>query len=226
MRTIFIAGTDTNVGKTWVSCAFLKACKLAGETTIALKPLATGCDINNPTPESDLAQLAQASNHMLTYKQMAYATHIIPCSPNLCLPEIQAKSITEFCLKHTQQSPYSITLIEGIGGWLCPLNDKETMADAILPLGCPIVLVVGVKLGCLNHTLLTVKHMQQHQANLVGWIANSIDPGMEKQAENIAYLKRALPIPCLATIKHGEEQQAISQLQIYAAAFAKQHSHR
>ena len=222
MNALFITGTDTDAGKTWVSCALLQTLNQLGKNTLALKPLATGCNINDLDQDSDIAHLAKAASHTLPITDMVFAHCTTPCSPNIGIPTLQASSITAFCQQHIITHKNECTLIEGIGGWLCPINDTETMADAILPLKCPIVLIVGIKLGCLNHVLLTVKQMLQQKAPIIGWIANCLDPDMIKQQENIAYLERALPIPCLAQIPFGTSESATKALKPFAKTLAEQ----
>ena len=211
MNALFVTGTDTDVGKTWVSCALLEAFAKRGHPTQAIKPLASGFDISKPPKDTDVAMLNAASTEKLSFEQSVFAHSPTPCSPNLCIPNLSAQAISDYCTKKTQEKPKALTLIEDIGGWLCPINQTDTMAEAILPLKCPIILIVGIKLGCLNHALLTMHTMQQQQAPLIGWIANCMDPHMDMLEENIDYLKNKLPVRCLATIPLTQKPVEASQ---------------
>lgn len=201
---IFITGTDTGVGKTMVTCSLLKQ----SSTAIALKPVLTGCDIHQPEQDSDLALLQSTMSAAIPTHEMVFFSSKIPCSPNLCNEPNQAAltadNVALFCQNTLNRYPNHTTLIEGIGGWTCPINDTETMADVVTILGCPVLLVVGIRLGCLNHTLLTYDHIKQKGLSLAGWVANCIDPDfcVDQQSQNIAFLKQKIQAPLLGTIPH------------------------
>ena len=126
-----------------------------------------------------------------------------PISPHLAAAEesdiLSAASVKQ-ALQPGLNSEADITLIEGTGGWHAPINDNETMADIAIALDYPVILVVGMKLGCLNHALLTAQAIQHAGVDLYGWIANSIDPNMSHLKQNISTLKQRLPCPLLTTI--------------------------
>ena len=214
MTQIFITGTDTDAGKTLVSCALLHLFNQKGYTTHALKPVATGCDPYAPRPQDDLYQLQQAMNNNTPTSDMCAFYDTTPCAPNLSKkPPTNAKDLTQFCQAHSPE--HTLTLIEGIGGWLCPINPHETMADVAGQLGSPVIMVVNIRLGCLNHSLLTHKVLQQSQLKVIGWVANQTQDNMPKAQNNIDYLTQTLPYPCLGHIpplEHPCAQLAASYL--------------
>lgn len=207
-QSFFIAGTDTDAGKTAVTCGLLRYFDQQGLKTAAIKPVAAGLANNvSERVSPDSVQLHAAVNTPLSYQQINPILFDIPASPNFSAAaeqqSISVKQITtavEPLLKNTAD----ITLVEGCGGWLCPLNDAETMEDLVMALQLPVILVVGVRLGCLNHTLLTVKAIEQSGLPFSGWIANCIDPQMLMLQENIDYLTRAIDAPLLAQVGFGE----------------------
>ncbi|VVC76798.1 ATP-dependent dethiobiotin synthetase BioD 1 [Aquicella siphonis] len=205
--TLFIAGTDTEAGKTYVSCGLLQAFNKMGWSTLGIKPVASGCArsggrLNNP----DTRQLQQASSLQLPHEAVTPFAFEPPVSPNIAaMLDGRALTVTQINrkLRNTLACPAAARIIEGCGGWHTPLNDRETMADFVMANRFPVLLVVGIRLGCLNHSLLTVRSMLQEQANVVGWIANCVTPEMLRHKENIAYLQRCLPVPCAGVIGHG-----------------------
>ena len=197
--SIFITGTDTGIGKTYVSCELLRKFQQQGYTTLALKPLASGCR-KTPTGllNEDAEALQSLSSIKLPYSQVNPFAFEAPIAPHLAARQQQlslsAKALADSC-QNTQLADF--TLIEGVGGWQVPLNANETMADFARLLAIPVVLVVGMRLGCLNHALLTASNIQAHGCNLLGWIANCIDRDMLMLEENIESLKQRIKAPLL-----------------------------
>ena len=200
----FVTGTDTGVGKTFVSCLLLEAAKQRGLRTVALKPLAAGCEeIDGELRNDDALQLMQHMTESLDYEQVnpfalqaAIAPHIAAQQEGRRLLVSRMAGLVRGAL----MEPANLTLVEGAGGWYVPLNDKETLADLVRELQLPVILVVGLRLGCLNHALLTARAIQQEGLPLAGWIANCIDPDMPEQEANIRTLQQRLPAPCLGVI--------------------------
>ena len=193
---LFIAGTDTHVGKTYISAGILSAFNQMGYSTLGIKPIASGCEwVNNQLCNQDTLTHQKHSSIKLTHDEItpfafepAIAPHIAAASAgsSLTVDEINKK------LQSTLEYPADVKVIEGCGGWYTPLNPLETMADFVLSHPLKVILVVGMRLGCINHTLLTYRVMLQDGANVIGWIANCIDPLMENREENIATLKEWL----------------------------------
>jgi dethiobiotin synthetase len=201
---IFITGTDTNIGKTYISTLLLKKFNQQGYSTLGIKPIASGCEnINGKLVSADALALQQASSIKLPYElinpialQPAIAPHIAATQQNIKLTSHLLREKCEAALNY----PAQVTIIEGAGGWHTPLNDNETLADFVTLMKWNVILVVGIRLGCLNHALLTYQAMLQAKVPLLGWVANCLDPSMEAQQENIETLQRYLTIPCLNVV--------------------------
>lgn len=198
---IFITGTDTGVGKTYISTRLLNHYNEQGLKTIGLKPVATGCDLlNGKLYNDDALALQQAASIKLDYDWVNPFAFEPPIAPHIAAMQ-ENKSITIASLSeklmHALNTPADIRIIEGAGGWLLPLNERETMADFVAQENFAVILVVGMRLGCLNHALLTAHAIHTAKVNCIGWIANCIDPNMPHLQENIATLKQRLTIPCI-----------------------------
>jgi dethiobiotin synthetase len=205
MMGFFITGTDTCVGKTWMTAALLHALAAYGRRAAGIKPLACG---GHPTPDGwrheDAELLMQYASVPLPYESVNPVLLNQPIAPHIAArqagTQLAAAKLHHTCLALEGQVDY--LLIEGVGGWEVPLNDAETTADLASLLGLPIILVVGIRLGCLNHALLTCKAILERKLALAGWIANIIDPYTLMIPENIAALETRLPAPRLATVPH------------------------
>lgn len=220
MQTVFITGTDTDAGKTHVAVALLRSLKALGYKTVAQKPVAAG--INASGFNTDALQLQQHSTEPLSYELVnpccltdAVAPHLAAAKAGIV---IDSGSLTKE-LEKLQAVEADIALVEGAGGWLLPLDDHSTMADWVKAQQLPVVLVVGMKLGCLNHALLTVREIERSGLKLLGWVANCVDPDMAYQQENISYLKQRLTAPCLGVVPYQAEPSVDREL---AAVFIQQ----
>jgi dethiobiotin synthetase len=204
---LFIAGTDTNIGKTYISVGLLHQFNQQGLSTIGIKPIASGATIQHgQLVNNDALLLQHAASIKLAYHHInpftfepAIAPHLAAALSRRCLTISQLTGLTSIAMSH----PADICLIEGAGGWRVPLNDTETMADYAIQQTCKVILVVGIKLGCINHAILTYQSMQQDQANVIGWIANKVEPDTPYADEIIQTLQRWLHIPCLGVVHHG-----------------------
>ena len=207
-RGIFITGTDTEVGKTHVSCVLLEMLKRQGVVTAAMKPVASGAEkINGQYVNDDALRLQQAATAELSYKQInpyvfpdAVAPHIAASQAGC---EIDVEVIVSSFRDLAELSEF--VLVEGVGGWLVPLNSKQTIADLAKELELPVLLVVGMRLGCINHALLTANSIEQSGAKLYGWIANKLQGDYACVSENIETIKRYLDAPLLATLEYDRE---------------------
>jgi dethiobiotin synthetase len=220
MQTIFITGTDTDAGKTYVAVALLQGLKALGYCTVAQKPVAAG--VNDAGFNTDALQLQQHATEQLSYELVnpycltdAVAPHLAAAKAGLCIEP----AILTTDLHQLQNSNADIAVVEGAGGWLLPLDDKTTMADWVIEQQLPVLLVVGMKLGCLNHALLTVREIERSGLKLLGWVANCIDTDMAYQQENISYLQHRLTAPCLGILPYQSEPQINTSL---ATALIKQ----
>ena len=201
----FITGTDTGVGKTLATTALLVKIKELGHHAIGLKPVAAGYE-KDSSSNGDALLIQRYSSVQLTYEQHnpvllpdAVAPHLSAARQGVAL---DAQDIVLRCETTMANYPQHVFLLEGAGGWQVPLNGYETMADIVAPLNCSVILVVGMRLGCLNHALLTVASIAHMKLPLAGWIANGVSPAQPLLAENLMFLKERLAAPCLGIIPH------------------------
>lgn len=217
----FITGTDTDVGKTVVASLIVRSLVATGARVAVMKPVAAGSFMTAQGPRNaDALTLIAASNVVMPYATVnpyclaaAASPHLAACEAgvNIELPRIQ-----ESFAALQQAADYVV--VEGAGGWLAPLNDREFVADLAAALPLPVLLVVGLRLGCLNHALLTVAAMRQRGLDLAGWIANRIDPGFPRIAENLVTLQQHIGMPPIALVDHDPAAHAQACLPAVAVA--------
>jgi dethiobiotin synthetase len=208
----FITGTDTDVGKTYIASALIKHFCKQGLLTVGMKPVAAGAElVNGRLLNSDVTELIKAGN---VDADLALINPYV--FPPAIAPHIAAEQAgVSVSLDNIQQAfdvlkaKADVVVVEGAGGFRVPINRQETMADLAVKLNLPIILVVGVRLGCINHALMTAGSIRAAGLNLVWWVANRIDPNMPAIEENIATLKAMLKAPCIADVAWGEEPQFI-----------------
>jgi dethiobiotin synthetase len=209
-RVVFVTATDTEVGKTYISADLLKL----GNTTIGIKPVASGCElIQGKLYNEDALILQKAASHYLPYDVINPFAFLPPIAPNIAAQQKNISLSVKKLIEQTQEAlstPADLHIIEGFGGWHAPLNAQETMADYAVQINCEVILVVGIRLGCLNHAILTEKAIINSGANCIGWIANTIDPTMLYKHENIQTLKSWLKTPCLGEVEFGGSIQFLS----------------
>ncbi len=201
----FITGTDTGVGKTEITCALQLGLQKKGFTTKALKPVAAGCTQQDGMLKNlDALALMASASLPLSYEQVNPIALKQPASPHIAAKldgkTLSVDEIIQPILNDDQTT--QVTLVEGAGGWLVPINDTETLADFASTLKLPVILVVGLRLGCLNHALLSAHAIEHSKLKLVAWIGNQIDPNMDYVEENHAYLTQRLKAPCLGKVPH------------------------
>lgn len=208
-RSFFITGTDTDAGKTIVTAGLLAAANKAGKRTIGLKPVAAGCE---DTPEglrnSDAVLLQETASVKLSYDQVnpiafepAIAPHIAAMREGRMM---SGERIAAYC-RGAMMQPADLVLVEGAGGWRVPLSYRETMAQIPKSLQVPVILVVGMKLGCINHALMSAESISRDGIPLAGWIANRVDADMDCYEENRDTIANMLRAPMLAEIPHVTE---------------------
>jgi dethiobiotin synthetase len=210
---LFVTGTDTGVGKTYISAGLLRAFNKAEYSTLGLKPVASTCVMqNNKITSQDALELMAASSIKLPYDEVNPRTFLPDISPNIAAEwenqRLDARTTIESIAKALNH-PADVHLIEGAGGWLVPLNDAETFADIAIQAKCKIVLVVGLKLGCMNHSILTYQAIKSAGLELYGWVANCVTKNMLARAENIATLKKFLPEPCLGVVNYQQPPEDV-----------------
>ena len=212
-KPVFITATDTDAGKTFVSGLLLQGFKTLDVPAIGVKPIATGA--NAQGRNGDALLLQQHSGIALPYAQVNPICYQAPVAPHLAAINEQ-KPIDEALLNNTLANWQSLNvkqlLIEGAGGWLLPITDKRYLADWVAEQGLPVLLVVGMKLGCLNHAMLTVREIERSGCQLLGWVANCIDPDMALLAQNITDLTRRISAPCLGVVPFSPDPAQYQQL--------------
>jgi dethiobiotin synthetase len=208
-RGVFITGTDTGIGKTFASCALLHALRAAGMRASGMKPVASGCD---ETPEGLRSEDALALTAASDPPPPSYAAcnpYALrePVSPHIAAAEMEIEIAIQPIedAYDTNAMDAEAIVVEGVGGWLTPLSGNLRANAIPQMLQLPVILVVGVKLGCLNHAQLTARAIHADGCELVGWIGNRIDPDMVHAKENLATLQRLMPAPCLGVLPHGIE---------------------
>ena len=213
----FITGTDTGVGKTLISCALLHAFAARGNTVAGMKPVAAGCaedDIND-----DVKQLRAATNIFASLGQLNPYSFLHPIAPHLASRmegvAINFERIIESYKELAAQA--EVVIVEGVGGFMVPLNETQGSDDLAVALDLPVILVVGMRLGCINHALLTQQAILARNLNCAGWIANIIDADMPALQDNIEALKQRLQAPLLGIVPYQPQTDprlAASQLDL------------
>ncbi len=202
---VFVTGTDTEVGKTVVAEALVRRWVQKGLRIAVMKPVASGCRVTRDGLRSpDAERLIAASNVAAPYETVNPYTFAAPVAPHLAAH----RTGIEIDILHIRARFDELAaagdgmVVEGVGGWQVPLSPTADVADLVLALDLPVIMVVGVRLGCLNHALLTAAAIQNAGAQLVGWVANRIDPDMDLASENIETLRARLPAPCLSVVPY------------------------
>lgn len=210
-RGYFVTGTDTGVGKTRVAVALVHALRAQGLRVAVMKPVAAGCAPG--APNEDVRALMQAANvaadvnDVNPYRfEAAIAPHIAAVQAGV---RIELDRVAAAFARLAARA--DTVVVEGAGGWRVPLNGREDMADLAVRLGLPVLLVVGLRLGCLNHALLTADAAIRSGVPWAGWIGNVIDPAMACLEDNLAALHERLPGPCLGVAPCEPGQVAVSR---------------
>ena len=205
-QAFFITGTDTDAGKTSVAAGLLCAAKQQGCSTLAMKPVASGCDMSaEGLRNSDALALIAQSTVQLPYTQINPYAFAPAIAPHIAAQEAGVELSVADLYRTAQvilQEQADFTLIEGAGGWRVPISNTEFLSDFAIALQLPVILVVGVKLGCINHALLSAQAILNDGLELAGWVANVVDPNCARLAENLATLQQLMPAPCLAEVPH------------------------
>ena len=210
-RGFFITGTDTGVGKTLVACAFLKVYAGRGLRAIGMKPVAAGARQENGRLVNDDVDALKAASSVTAGEDLVnpycfsppVAPHIAAAEAGIAIELDRIRSAYRALAAAADR-----VIVEGAGGFRVPLGPRLDTAQLAAALGLPVVLVVGMRLGCLNHALLTAEAVRASGLTLAGWIANHIDPAMSRAAETVAALEGRLAAPLIARIEHSEKPDA------------------
>ncbi|MEM9304741.1 MAG: dethiobiotin synthase [Pseudomonadota bacterium] len=209
MRSFFVTGTDTEIGKTYVSAALLRALTARGQTVAPMKPVASGA-ITTPDGlrSEDALALLDAAGGNWSYGAVNPYCFEPPIAPHVAA----AEAGVEITIDRIQSAFEMLSaqadrvIVEGVGGWCVPLGDDLELGDVVRALDLPVVVVVGLRLGCLNHALLTVRQLLADGMTVAGWVANAVDPAMDLREDNIAALSERIPVPRIGYLPHGVEE--------------------
>lgn len=199
MRGFYVTGTDTGIGKTHASASLLHALRAGNMRAVGMKPVASGCErIDGQWRNADALALLDASDPRPAYADCNPCALPLPLAPELAAREAGIElALPPLLAAHARLAASAdVVVVEGVGGWAAPLSATLMQVDLVRALDVPVVLVVGLRLGCLNHALLSARAIAADGCRLVGWIANEIDPRMEAIDANVAMLAARLPAPC------------------------------
>jgi dethiobiotin synthetase len=225
-RGVFITGTDTGVGKTVVACALVRALRAQGARVAVMKPVASGAlETPDGLRNADALALMEAAggDAEAVYQDVNPYCFEPPVSPHIAAKEagidVDTNLIRQKYDALAARSDWVV--VEGAGGWFAPINAHQTMADLAWALSIPALMVVGLRLGCLNHAQLTRLGVEAQGVTLLGWVASGVDPQMDRSEENLAALERLLGEPPLAVIPHSADAASSANLSSVAERFTQ-----
>lgn len=207
----FVTGTDTDVGKSLITSALLHALVQQGVSAVGMKPVAAGCTLENgQLINADVEQLFAAGNLAAPFAQRCQYLFEPFCAPHIAAAQAGVEISLAPILAAYQElaSQAQVVVVEGVGGFRVPFSSECDSADLAQQLALPVILVVGLRLGCINHALLTKEAIAARGLRLIGWVANLIDPNMPYQTENIAALQAGLQAPLLGYVPRLPEADA------------------
>lgn len=204
-KGVFITGTDTDVGKTVISCGIIKYLSKKGFSVAGMKPVASGCKkTENGLRNSDALRLIEASGLDIDYRLVNPYAFEEPIAPHIAAIQTQTDISLEMikdCFKQLSEKVDAV-VVEGVGGWLVPLKDDIGIDDMVSALQLPVIIVVDIRLGCLNHALLTCENILDKGLFLGGWVANQATPDQMYVAEQINSLRERIPAPLLGEVTY------------------------
>ncbi|MDF1622293.1 dethiobiotin synthase [Pseudohongiella nitratireducens] len=203
-KAFFVTGTDTEVGKTLVSSALLTAANQLGKTTVGMKPVAAGCEsVDGQWRNEDALALMASASLELPYEQVNPVALPAAIAPHLAAAQagrrLSLDRLTGFCQAIMMQRA-DLTVIEGAGGWRVPLNEREMLSGLASRMQLPVILVVGIRLGCINHAILTAEAIRRDGLPLAGWVANHLSAPDEVAEQNVQTLTSMMPGPLLGEV--------------------------
>ncbi|MBS0194079.1 MAG: dethiobiotin synthase [Proteobacteria bacterium] len=207
-RGAFITGTDTGIGKTTASCALLQALRARGLRAVGMKPVASGSERTaHGWRNEDALTLLAASEPQPDYERVNPYALPEPTAPEIAAAQagVTIKRTELSTAFHVLRAQADFVLVEGVGGWCSPLAVDIEHADVARDFALPVLLVVGLRLGCINHARLSARAILADGSRLLGWIGNAVDPDFSRKPETIAILDRLLPAPRLGLLSHGTD---------------------
>lgn len=213
MKTYFVTGTDTDAGKTLITQALLLKAQQQGLSCYGLKPVAAGAVLHQGQLKNDDAlSLQRASSVALNYSSINPIVFEPAIAPHIVAEKLGQRLDINSLAKQIESTLNTYAaervFVEGAGGWLVPINDDNYLSDLAARLNLEVIVVVGLKLGCLNHALLTVKAIEQQGLKVAAWVATQLDDTMLMRDENMATLKRKINAPCLGVVTYQQGIQA------------------
>lgn len=209
MTSLFVTGTDTEVGKTRISVALIEKLKQQGKTVAGMKPVASGCEVTaEGLRNEDALALQQQANVDLSYDLVNPYAFEPAIAPHIAAQLVGVDIDVTLLQKrfYEIQAQADCVVVEGAGGWFVPLDDKLTLADLAVRLGLPVVVVVGIRLGCINHALLTLAAIKQSGLPIYGWVANHcLEAKRSETDEIITSLKQRISEPFLGVVPYLSE---------------------
>ena len=209
----YVTGTDTEVGKTFIACGFLALARRQSKRTLGLKPIAAGCDdTGEGYRNEDAVALIRASGTQLAYDEINPIALEPAIAPHIALSQIGEKVSADYlaghCRRVADHEAADLTLVEGAGGWFVPLSGDDALSDMAQLLNFDVILVIGMKLGCLNHALLTQAAIHHAGLKLAGWVANTVtEEPMQFLEENIETLRYRMTSPCLGVVPYLADRE-------------------
>jgi len=209
MPSVFITGTDTDSGKTLVTLGLMHALQQKGLRVNGMKPVAAGVsEIDSEAVNEDAQLIRLQSSRQLPYELVNPHLFEPAIAPHIAAQQVDRtidfKPVKAAFYEIEKQS--ELVVVEGAGGWLVPLNEQQDVADIAVHMNLPVILVVGLKLGCINHARLSMQAIQARGCRVMGWVGSQIDPEMMNVDENIKTLKQYLPVQCLGVVPWLEER--------------------
>lgn len=199
----FVTGTDTGVGKTLISAALIYSLSNEGGRVCGMKPVASGCiETEHGLINEDAEMLLEASNVTADYDLICPYRFLPPVAPHIAAQEQDTVISMDHILEcyHRLQSSTDTIVVEGVGGWQVPLNEQESMPGLAKELGLPVIIVVGGRLGCINHALLTAESVLASGLSVLGWVFNQVDPDMQQHDAVMQALQNRMPARLIADI--------------------------
>ena len=218
MTSFIVSGTDTGIGKTWVTVALIRAFLDRGERVLGMKPLASGCEvIDNELRNEDALLIQQAGWQAVDYSLVNPYAFKPPVSPHAAAAKegVQVSLETIFECYEILQGQADRVIIEGVGGWRVPFSDELSLKDLVKALKLPVIMVVGLKLGCINHALLTAEALDRDGIELRAWVANQLESDYLMQDATMRTLETSIPAPllgltpCLQTLQPDKLAEAL-----------------
>ncbi|MGN2246573.1 dethiobiotin synthase [Frateuria sp. GZRR35] len=215
---LFVAGTDTGIGKTHAACTLIHALRARGLATCGMKPVASGClETPDGRRNEDALALQAAASRPLDYDAINPVALREPLSPHLAA-RLERTTVSMGPLHAAfglLRAAHDMVVVEGVGGWMVPLAPGLLASAIPRQWDLPVVLVIGLRLGCLNHALLSARAILDDGCRLAGWIGNRIDPAMAAVEDNLETLREMLPAPCLGVLPYGlDPVQAAGRLEL------------